>query len=225
MIGGGAAMIVVSDMMGTLTTGSPFLGVVDWLRHNRSKLRAAWIMASVTPAYYLARNGIIDWQAWGQRLMVDSLKLIDNPDEKRVEEVGEWVVEHDLWRKRREDVVERLIHHHESGARVHIASSVFEPFIAPFARQIGAQVIGTPVEIADGRVRVVGELVADDKKIEKVLGTLGVNRVDVAYGDTVLDIPLLEHADQPVAVYPDAKLKAVALERGWEIIGDTPKLG
>jgi phosphoserine phosphatase len=50
-----------------------------------------------------------------------------------------------------------------------------------------------------------------------------VERVDFAYGDTVLDVPLLEHADHPVAVYPDTKLKAIALERGWEIIGDTPK--
>jgi phosphoserine phosphatase len=57
------------------------------------------------------------------------------------------------------------------------------------------------------------------------LSTLNVARVDVAYGDTEQDVPLLEHADHPVAVYPDAKLKAVALERGWEIIGDTPKYG
>ena len=66
-------MIVVSDMMGTLTTGSPFLGLVDWLRHNESKLRANLIMASVMPAYFLAKNGLIDWQEWGQKLMVDSL--------------------------------------------------------------------------------------------------------------------------------------------------------
>jgi len=49
--------------------------------------------------------------------------------------------------------------------------------------------------------------------------------VDVAYGDTILDVPLLEHANHPVAVYPDAKLKVYALNKGWEIIGDTPKIG
>jgi phosphoserine phosphatase len=81
------------------------------------------------------------------------------------------------------------------------------------------------VEIVNGRLRMVGGLVADEKKIEQVLKRLRVDRVDMAYGDTVLDIPLLEHADHPVAVYPDAKLKTVALERGWEIIGDTPKIG
>ena len=66
---------------------------------------------------------------------------------------------------------------------------------------------------------------ANEKKIEQVLSRLAVDRVDVAYGDTILDVPLLEHAAHPVAVYPDKKLKVVALERGWEIIGDTPKIG
>ena len=70
-------------------------------------------------------------------------------------------------------------------------------------------------------MRIAGELVADEKKIEQVLSRLGVERVDVAYGDTALDIPLLEHADRPIAVYPNEKLRAVAQERGWEIIGDS----
>lgn len=218
-------MIVVSDMMGTLTTGSPFLGMVDWVRHNQSKFRANLAVAAIMPAYFLAKNGIIDWQLWGQRLMVNSLAYMKDADEQKLLQVSEWIVEHDLWKKRREDVVTRLVRHREQSAQVYIASSVFEPFIQPFAKRIGAQTIGTPVEIANGRVRMVGELMADEKKIEQVLSRLGVDHVDVAYGDTILDVPLLEHAEHPVAVYPDAKLKQLALEKHWEIIGDTPKYG
>ena len=33
-------MIVASDLMGTLTTGSPFVGLMDWVKHNQSKFRA-----------------------------------------------------------------------------------------------------------------------------------------------------------------------------------------
>lgn len=218
-------MIVVSDMMGTLTTGSPFLGLVDWVKHNQSKLQANLTLASIMPSYLLAKNGFIDWQLWGQKLMVNSLGYIKNADDEKLKLVSEWVVEHDLWKKRREDVIERLIHHREGGAQVYIASSVVEPFIEPFAKRIGAKVSGTPVEIKNGRVQMVGQLIASEKKIEQILSRLGVKRVDFAYGDTVLDIPLLEHADHPVAVYPDAKLKQMALEKGWEIIGDTPKYG
>jgi phosphoserine phosphatase len=48
-----------------------------------------------------------------------------------------------------------------------------------------------------------------------------ISSVDFAYGDTLMDVPLLEHADHPVAVYPDANLRVLAQERGWEIMGET----
>lgn len=218
-------MIVASDLMGTLTTGSPFLGLVDWVKHNQSKLRANYYMASIMPSYLLAKNGLIDWQEWGQKLMVASLAYIKDATPEKVKRASEWTVEHNLWKNRREDVVARLVKHREAGAQVYIASTVIEPFIEPFAQRIGAQVIGTPTEIVNGRVKLVGELMANERKIEQVLSRLGVDRVDVAYGDTILDVPLLEHADHPVAVYPEAKLKKIAMQRGWEIIGDTPKIG
>lgn len=218
-------MIVASDLMGTLTTGSPFLGLVDWVKHNQSKFRANFYMAAIMPSYVLAKTGLIDWQTWGQKLMVTSLAYIKDADPEKLAHASEWVVEHNFWKNRREDVVARLVKHRDQGAKVYIASSVVEPFIEPFARRIGAQTIGTPTEIVKGRVKMIGKLMANEKKIEQVLSRLGVKRVDIAYGDTILDVPLLEHADHPVAVYPDARLKVIAIQRGWEIIGDTPKTG
>jgi phosphoserine phosphatase len=145
--------------------------------------------------------------------------MIKQASPEKMKLVGEWAVEHDLWKKRREDVIARLREHAAQGAQVYIASSVVEPIIEPFAKRVGAQTIGTPVKYADGKVRVAGELAAQERKIEQVLSRLGVSRVDFAYGDTAQDVPLLEHADHPVAVYPDEALKAVALARGWEILG------
>jgi len=214
-------MIVVSDLMGTLTTGSPVLGLVDWVRHNQSKWQARWYMASMMPGYLLAKQGLIEWQKWGQNLMVTNLSMVKGATPEKFEQVAEWVVDKDLWVKRRSDVIERLTKHIESGAQVYIASSVHQPGVEAFARRIGAQAIGTPVEFVNGRVRIQGELVADEKKIEQVLSRLSADRVDFAYGDTVLDIPLLEHADHPVAVYPEDRLRIVAQERGWEILGET----
>jgi phosphoserine phosphatase len=212
-------MIVISDMMGTLTTGSPVLGLVDWVRHNQSKMQAQLYMASIAPSYFVAKRGWIDWQKWAQGLMVDSLKMVKDATPEKMKVVGEWAVERDLWKKRRADVLARLTSHKTQGAQVYIASSVIEPLIEPFAKRIGAQTIGTPVEYSNGRVRVAGNLVAQERKIEQVLSRLGVDRVNFAYGDTAQDIPLLEYADHPVAVYPDEKLQAAALARGWEILG------
>jgi phosphoserine phosphatase len=211
-------MIVVSDMMGTLTTGSPVLGLVDWVRHNQSQWQARLYMLSITPAYFAAKRGWIDWQEWGQGLMVKSLSMVREATPEKMTQVGEWAVEHNLWLKRRPDVIDRLLEHRRRGADVYIASSVVEPLIEPFAHRIGARTIGTPVEYRDGHVRVAGDLVAQERKIEQVLSRLGVDRVDYAYGDTWMDIPLLEHAGHPVAVYPEPRLKAAAQERGWEIL-------
>jgi phosphoserine phosphatase len=212
-------MIVISDMMGTLTTGSPVLGLVDWVRHNQSRMQARLYMLSIMPSYVIAKLGWIDWQSWAQGLMVDSLKMVRQATPDKMKIVAEWAVEHDLWKKRRDDVIARLREHAGQGAQVYIASSVVEPLIEPFARRVGAQTIGTPVEYRDGMVWISGELVAQERKIEQVLSRLGVDRVDFAYGDTAQDVPLLEHAAYPVAVYPDAALKAIALERGWEVFG------
>ena len=98
-------MIVISDMMGTLTTGSPVLGLVDWVRHNQSKMQAQLYMASIMPSYLIAKRGWIDWQTWAQGLMVNSLKMVKNATPEKMKAVGEWAVEHDLWKKRREDVI------------------------------------------------------------------------------------------------------------------------
>jgi phosphoserine phosphatase len=152
--------------------------------------------------------------------MIKSLKMVRQATPEKMKVVGEWAVEQDLWKKRREDVIARLNEHKSQGAQVYIASSVVEPLIEPFAQRIGAQTIGTPVEYRNGRVQLAGELTASEKKIEQVLSRLGIDRVDFAYGDTIMDVPLLENADHPVAVYPDEKLKEYALARQWEILGD-----
>ena len=212
-------MIVISDMMGTLTTGSPVLGLLDWTRHHQSLLQANLRYAAMIPPYFLAKAGLMDLQAWSQSVMLESLGWIRDASPEKMKAVAEWALEKNLWPARREDVVARLVEHKNRGAQVHIASSVMEPLIEPFARRIGAHVIGTPVEYSAGRVRAAGDLVAQERKIEQVLHRVGAERVDVAYGDTWMDIPLLEHAEHPVAVYPDKKLKATALERGWEILG------
>ncbi len=53
------------------------------------------------------------------------------------------------------------------------------------------------------------------------------HRVDLAasfvYTDAFTDAPVLEMVGHPVAVYPDARLAAMAAERGWPVIGTVTK--
>lgn len=213
-------MNVVSDMIGTVTTGSPVIGLVKWVRSNQSALRANLYYGRNLLAYFLARFRHVDMQKFGQRLMVTALPLINNPSAESLQRMAEWSVAYELWPKRRQDVLDRLTEHATDGAQVYIASSVYEPTVAAFASRIGVRAIGTPLEILNGNVGFAEALVADEHKAEKVLSRLGVERLDAAYGDTWADIPLLERADRPIAVYPDDTLKAAAVQRGWEILGE-----
>jgi len=204
--------------MGTLTTGSPILGLLDWIKAHQSKTQARWLLASMMPGYLLVKLGLIDPQPWGQGLMIKSLTWLKDMDEEKFAQACEWAVEHNLWLKRRDDVIARLKEHGQQGAQVYIASSVVQPIADAFARRIGVQAIGSPVEIVGGKVRLVDGLVKSERKIQEVLKRLGVEQVDYAYGDTFMDIPLLENAVHPVAVYPDQRLSKLAMERRWEII-------
>ncbi|MBC8504360.1 MAG: hypothetical protein ISR58_19150 [Anaerolineales bacterium] len=56
------------------------------------------------------------------------------------------------------------------------------------------------------------------RKAEKVSALYPDASIIAAYGDTLSDLPMLEISDNPVAVYPDAKLHRVAKEKGWRVI-------
>ena len=213
-------MIVISDMMGTLTTGSPVLGIVDWVGHNQSKNQARWLIARMMPGYLLVKIGLLDSQPWGQKLMIQSLDWVRDVTPQKFQQVADWAVEHNLWPKRRTDVISMLSRHAQNGAQVYIASSVVEPITESFAHRFGAQAIGTPILINNGRASLATDLIASDRKIQEVLTRLNLTCIDYAYGDTAMDIPLLEHAEHPIAFYPDKQLQDYAKKRGWDIFGE-----
>ena len=216
-------MIVVSDLVGTLSTGSPTLGLVHWVRHNQSALRANLFMARALLRYAPVKLGLVDIRSFGEWSMGAALPLVQNPTESTVREMAEWSVEKVLWSKRRQDVIDRLALHKERGDELFIASSVFEPTVEALGARIGAGAIGSPIDIVDGQLKFVSGFIAGNRKGEEVLKRLNVERVGAAYGDTWADIPILKRADQPVAVYPDRRLRAAALEYGWEIFEQSSK--
>jgi len=209
---------VISDLVGTLTTSSPTLGLVSWVRYNQSAFRANAFLAKALPRYFLVKLGLVDLRDFGEWSLIASLPLIKDPTPEKVRDMAVWSVEKVLWPHRREDVLERLARHKEQGAELYIASTAFEPTLEVLGERLGASAIGSQIEVADGRLQLVSDLITGRRKGEEVFKRLGVDRVAAAYGDTWADIPILERADQPVAVYPDARLRAAAVRHGWEIL-------
>ena len=213
-------MIVVSDFNGTISHGSPVLGLVDWVGENQSKFRRDLYMLKIAPSWFLAKRGLIDWNQWVIDLFINCMPMLKDATPELFEEVIAYTMEHQLWRKRRLDMIERITGHVQHGDDVYIATGMWQPTVAHFAAHIGAKGLGTEIKFENGRMSLTEPIAHGQDKLNKIKKRLGVERVDVAYGDTSADIPMLEMADRPVAVYPDAVLKSVALERGWEIFGD-----
>lgn len=222
-------MIIASDLEGTLTTGTTWRGFGRYLRRHGRALPQTLFLISRLPGVPLARAGVIDKRAYQVAWIADEIRLLRGATPEQIEQMGEWVVEHEMWPRRRADVLDELEAHRRDGARIVIVSGAYQPIADAFARRIGAEAIGTPLEFGSGHGsmaspnftgRLAAPMVTLDGKVQALRSLLGDGaRIDAAYGDTLPDLPMLEMSAGPVAVYPDAGLRAVATGRGWRIVG------
>ena len=114
--------------------------------------------------------------------------------------------------------------HHEAGRDTWIVSASPHAIVEPLATSLGMTgAIGTEGEVLDGRFtgRLGGPFIYGPGKaeaIEKLASERGYElALSYAYSDSISDLPMMELVGHPVAVNPDAELRAIAMERGWPI--------
>lgn len=122
---------------------------------------------------------------------------------------------------------ELVEHHTRAGELCAIVTATNEYVTRPIARAFGIEhLIGARVEEIDGRItgRSPGTPSFREGKVTRVhewLATLGHAWEGFAastfYSDSINDLALLEQVSRPVATNPDARLAAIARERGWPI--------
>ena len=115
-----------------------------------------------------------------------------------------------------------------AGDAVAIVTATNDFVSVPIAQALGVEeVIATRLALGDDGW-VTGEIDGTpsfrEGKITRVAEWLAARGLDwnsariTFYSDSINDLPLLEKAQQPVATNPDARLRAVAEERGWRIL-------
>jgi HAD superfamily hydrolase (TIGR01490 family) len=118
--------------------------------------------------------------------------------------------------------------HKQQGYRVVLLSEALQPFLEALGRMLSVDLsIGTQLEKKGSRYtgRLSSPICFNEQKAFLLRKHLSEASLEVdfsrsyAYGDTIWDKPVLEIVGNPVAVYPDAKLRAHAQEQGWRIIG------
>lgn len=84
--------------------------------------------------------------------------------------------------------------------------------------------IATRAEIVDGVYtgKLAGPFTYGEGKAQAVREFAAQNEIDLsasyAYSDSISDLPLLQAVGHPVVVNPDAELRAIAREHGWEVM-------
>ena len=123
--------------------------------------------------------------------------------------------------------------HQVAGDQVAIVTATNELVTRPIAAAFGvAELIAVELE-RDAAGWITGEIAgtpsAREGKVVRAtqwLAARGWDWLDVEttfYSDSSNDLPLLERVDHPVATNPDARLRTLALERGWRILDLFPK--
>jgi HAD superfamily hydrolase (TIGR01490 family) len=114
--------------------------------------------------------------------------------------------------------------HLDAGQRVWLVTAAPAELASLLARRLGLTgALGTVSEIEDGIYtgRLVGEPLHGPAKAEAVLALAAKEDLDLeacwAYSDSSNDLPMLTTVGHAVAVNPDAKLKRIARENGWEV--------
>ena len=216
-------MIVASDVEGTLTTGETWRALGRYYQQNEQRGAYRRFFAARMPGFALMKLGVKDEAAYKERWIEDLAQFFAGMDAAALSRVAAWVVEHELWAKRRPDVVAELERHREAGHTLVLASGVYQPVLEALAARLGAVALGTPLEMKGGFAtgRLVGEVNTGEAKLGRLTAWLGGRTLSAAYGDTEADVPMLARAEEAVAVHPDAKLQEVAKARGWRVLGAT----
>ena len=119
----------------------------------------------------------------------------------------------------------RLVQQHrERGERVYIVSATLQEIVQHIADDLGFDgAIGSTCEIVDGvytgrSLRAThGETKAD--ALRELAATEDIDlAASTAYSDSYTDVPFLEVVGHPVAANPDRRLRAIARERGWQVV-------
>jgi phosphoserine phosphatase len=214
-------MIIASDLEGTLTTGYSWKGYGNYLRAHGRGLAYHAYYARTLPAGLLARTGITDLRAYQHRWLDGLLGLFKGQTSEAFKAITQWVVEQEMWSKRRVDVIAILEQHVRDGHRVILTSGGYTPVVEAFAARMGiSEFIATPIVEVEGYLtgQVSGSYNTGTQKAENLRAYLDGSALDVAYGDTLPDVPMLELCRSPVAVYPEPQLARVARDRGWRIM-------
>lgn len=144
-------------------------------------------------------------------------------------EIGQWARSfgHLFLRKAvPEDLRRKILSLKADGCRVILLSGSLQVLVDQLRDRLEAEIlIGNDLEVENGRLtgRKTGIFPYGSQKVDALFQRIDPQDVDWAgswaLADRISDLPVLELVGHPVAVHADRRLRRLAKERGWEIVG------
>ena len=214
--------IIVSDLEGTLTTGSSWQGLRTYYKQNYNAWSYNAFFLKWIPVFPLVQLGFMSRREVMTKWMLGEISLFRGATTDEFNEIAEWIVEHVMWPKRRMSVLEEIDQHRQLGAKIAIVSSAYQPIVTAFAKRMDAIPIGSPLIFHKSKlVGVELPINSYEQKSKCIRDRLGERPISFAYGDTSSDIHMMEMSAEPIAVFPDKHLRQYAETRNWRILEST----
>jgi HAD superfamily hydrolase (TIGR01490 family) len=120
------------------------------------------------------------------------------------------------------EAITALREHKSAGHRIVLLSGTLDFLLEPF-KDLADDVLTARLEEENGVYtgELSGAPVAGEARARMLASFARRRNVDLsrsyAYADSISDLPMLEAVGIPVVVNPDARLRAAARDRGWQI--------
>lgn len=125
-----------------------------------------------------------------------------------------------------DDLRDKILSLKQEGCRIVLLSGSLQVLVDQLRDRLEAEIlIGTDLEVAEGKLsgRKTGIFPYGRQKVEALFQRIDPEGIDWAnswaLADRKSDLPILELVGHPVAVHADRKVRKLAGERGWEIVG------
>lgn len=212
--------LALFDLDNTLLAGDSDHGWGNWLCEK----------GIVDKAYYQQKN-----DEFYQNYIAGTLNVTDYLNftltvlkENSIAQLNEWhkafmqeVIEPIILKK----AEELLARHRRQGYRLVIVTATNRFVTAPIAKRLKVDdLIATECEIKNNKYtgEVINTPCFQEGKVIRVKSWLKQHNASIAgsyfYSDSINDLPLLSIVDNPVAVDPDDKLRAIAEKNHWAVI-------
>ncbi len=211
--------IVLSDIEGTLTTGSSWRALGKYLIQQGSRWSYYLFLLRWLPRFPFVKLGLVNRQKGMTAWMQGEISLLAGKNRVEIEEIAAWIVENEMWPKRRPEIIQELLQHLSTGKKIVLVSSAYQPFVEAFAHKLEAEALGTDlVYTQDTLFGLALPVNAYQQKAEKVNSQYQGEPIVAAYGDTASDIPMMMLSQEPIAVFPSRKLREEAISKDWRIL-------